>query len=51
MVIFLKIFIKKVIGELTEHSDVISPLLSGAPRLGLALVPAPARPWGIISSF
>jgi len=28
---------------LTEHDDVITPLLRGAPRLGLALGPAPAR--------
>jgi len=28
---------------LTEHDDVISPLLRGAPRLGLALGPALAR--------
>jgi len=29
--------------RLSEHDDVIKPLLRGAPRLGLALVPAPAR--------
>jgi len=28
---------------LTEHSDVITPLLRRAPRLGLALGPASAR--------
>jgi len=28
---------------LTEHSDVITPLLRGAPRLDLGLGPAPAR--------
>jgi len=28
---------------LTEHDDVITPLLRGAPRLGLALGPAPAK--------
>jgi len=28
---------------LTEHDDVIKPPLRGAPRLGLALGPAPAR--------
>jgi len=28
---------------LTEHDDVITPLLRGAPRLDLALGPAPAR--------
>jgi len=28
---------------LTEHDDVIKPLLRGAPRLSLALGPAPAR--------
>jgi len=28
---------------LTEHDDVITPLLRGAPRLGLALGPALAR--------
>jgi len=31
------------ITRLTEHDDVIKPLLRGAPRLGLALGPAPAR--------
>jgi len=43
LVILQKISIKKVIGRLTEHSDVIKPLRRGAPRLGLALGPAPAR--------
>jgi len=28
---------------LTGHDDVIAPLLSGAPRLGLTLVLAPAK--------
>jgi len=28
---------------LTEHDDVITPLVRGAPRLGFALGPAPAR--------
>jgi len=28
---------------LTEHDDVITPLLSGAPRLGLAFSPTRAR--------
>ena len=28
---------------MTEHDDVITPLLRGAPRLGLALGPASAR--------
>jgi len=27
----------------TEHDDAITPLLRGAPHLGLALGPAPAR--------
>jgi len=31
------------IARLTEHDDVMKPLLRGAPRLGLALGPAPAR--------
>jgi len=31
------------IAQLTEHDDVIKPLLRGAPRLGLALGPAPER--------
>jgi len=30
------------ITQLTEHDDVIKPLLRGAPRLCLALIPAPA---------
>jgi len=28
-----------VLSQLTEHDDVITPLLTGAPRLGLALGP------------
>ena len=32
IVIVLNIFIKKVITRLTEHGDVIKPLLKGAPR-------------------
>jgi len=28
---------------LTEHDDIMTPLLRGSPRLGLALGPAPAR--------
>jgi len=28
---------------LTDQDDVITPLVRGAPRLGLALGPAPAR--------
>jgi len=31
------------IARLTEHDDVIKPPLRGAPRLGLALGPTPAR--------
>jgi len=31
------------IARLTEHDDVIKPLLRGASRLGLALGPAPAK--------
>jgi len=31
------------IARLSEHDDVIKPLLRGALRLGLALGPAPAR--------
>jgi len=27
---------------LAEHNDIITPLIRGAPRLGLALGPAPA---------
>jgi len=42
MVILLKCLHKKVIPRLTAHGDVITPLLRGAPRLGLALGPAPA---------
>jgi len=38
-----KIFNKKVMARLTERDDVTTPLLRGAPRLGLALGPAPAR--------
>jgi len=37
------IFIKKFVSRLTEHYDVITPLLRGAPRLGLALGPTHAR--------
>ena len=39
--------------RLTEHDDVIKPPLRGAPRLGLALGPAPARasPEGAILKF
>jgi len=37
------IFIKNVVSRLTEHDDVITPLFRGAPRLGIALGPAPAR--------
>jgi len=40
---FAKIFIRKVIARLTDHDGVITPLVRGAPRLGLALGPAPAR--------
>jgi len=36
-------FLKKIVARLTEHDDVIKPLLRGAPRLSLALGPAPAR--------
>jgi len=43
IVILLKLFIKKVIVRLTEQDDVITPLLRGAPRLGLALGPALAK--------
>ena len=43
IVILLNIFIQKVLTRLTEHDGVISPLLRGAPRLGLALGPALAR--------
>jgi len=32
-----------VITRVTEHDDVITPLLRGPPRLGLALCPAPAK--------
>jgi len=32
-----------IVTQLTEHDDVIKSLLRGAPRLGLALAPAPAR--------
>jgi len=32
-----------MVTRLTEHDDVIKSLLRGAPRLGLALGPAPAR--------
>jgi len=32
----------KVVARLTEHVDIIKPLLGGAPRLALALSPAPA---------
>jgi len=32
-----------ILTRLTEHDDVIKSLLRGAPRLGLALGPAPAR--------
>jgi len=32
-----------IVQRLTEHDDVIKPLLKGGPRLGLALGPAPAR--------
>jgi len=39
----LNIFIKKVITRLTEHVGVITLLLRGAPRLGLASGPALAR--------
>jgi len=34
---------KKVVARLTEHDDVITRLLKGAPRLSLALGPAHAR--------
>jgi len=34
---------KKVVARLTEHDDVITPLLRGVSRLGLALGSAPAR--------
>jgi len=40
IVILLKCFHKK---GLTGHDDVITPLLRGAPRLSVALGPAPAR--------
>ena len=33
----------KVGAELTENDDGITPLIRGAPRLGLALGTAPAR--------
>jgi len=36
-------FLKKVVARLIEHVDVIKPLLTGAPRLSLALGPARAR--------
>jgi len=32
-----------IITRLTEHDDVIQSLFRGAPRLGLALGPSPAR--------
>jgi len=32
-----------IVTWLTEYDDVIKPLLRGAPHLGLALGPAPAR--------
>jgi len=32
-----------IVKRLTEHDDVIKSLLRGAPPLGLALGPAPAR--------
>ena len=32
-----------MVTRLTEHFDVIKPLYRGAPRLGLALGPVPAR--------
>jgi len=35
----LKHFIRKVVVRLTGHDDVITPLLKGAPRPGLALGP------------
>jgi len=35
--------------RLTEHDDVIKPLLRGAPRQGLALGPAPARAGPILT--
>jgi len=40
--IFIQLFcfIKKDSVRLTEHGDVITPLLGGAPRIGLALGPA-----------
>jgi len=34
---------KNVRAQLTEHDGVITPLLRGAPRLGLALGPALAK--------
>jgi len=34
---------KNFVPRLTEHDDVITPLLRGAPRLGLALGPALAK--------
>jgi len=40
MAIELKNFIIKIVERLTEHDDVITKLLRGAPRLGLALGPA-----------
>ena len=36
----INIFIKKVVARLTENDGIITPLLRGAPRLGLALYSA-----------
>jgi len=39
----LKKIKSQTVARLTDHDDVITPLLRGVPRLGLALSPAPAR--------
>jgi len=45
------IFTKKLIARLTEHDDVMAPLLRRAPRLGLALGPAPANQGKVSPTF
>jgi len=40
---FIKTTIKTVIARLTEHNDVITPLLRWTPRLGFALGQALAK--------
>jgi len=45
------IFTKKLIARLTEHDDVMAPLLRRAPHLGLALGPAPANQGKVSPTF